>query len=101
MPSTAALSSRAVDDFAIASAARPKDNLTPAEHHVDPTWPNVVAAVLALSSTADPEASHELPAPHSDTDHVPIHPAADTLADHVPAPCRPLPASPMSAARQE
>jgi len=91
-PSTAALSSRAVGDFAIRRAARAKAVKTPAEHRVDPTWPDVVAAVLALSSAAAPEASHELLAPHSDTDDAPIHPAADTLADQVPAPCRRLPA---------
>ena len=100
-PSTAALSSRAVGDFAIRRAARAKAVKTPAEHRVDPTWPDVVAAVLALSSAAAPEASHELLAPHSDTDDAPIHPAADTLADQVPAPCRGYLLSPMFAARQE
>jgi hypothetical protein len=45
-----------------------------------------------MSGVLAPEASHELLTPHSDTDDAPIHPAADTLADHVPPPCRRLPA---------
>lgn len=54
----------------------------PAEHRVDPTLLDAVAAQLTRSSTAALEASHELLAHYSDTGDAPTQRAVDTLIDH-------------------
>ncbi len=53
----------------------------PAEHHMDPTWLDVVSAQLARSSTAALEASHELLAHYSDTGDATTQQAVDALVN--------------------
>lgn len=53
----------------------------PAEHHIDPTWLDVVATQLARSSTAALEASHELLAHYSDTGDATTQRAVDALVN--------------------
>lgn len=53
----------------------------PAEHHIDPTWLDVVATQLARSSAAALEASHELMAHYSDTGDATTQRAVDALVN--------------------
>ena len=54
----------------------------PAEHRVDPTLLDAVAAQLSRSSAAALDASHELLAHYSDTGDPPTQRAVDNLIDH-------------------
>jgi hypothetical protein len=54
----------------------------PAEHRLDPTLLDAVAAQLTRSSAAALEASHELLAHYSDTGDAPTQRAVETLIDH-------------------
>ena len=54
----------------------------PAEHSVDPTLLDAVAAQLTRTSHAALEASHELVAHYSDTGDAPTQRAVDTMIDH-------------------
>jgi len=53
----------------------------PAEHRMDPTWLDVVAAELARSSIAALEASHELLAHYADTGDATAQRAVDDLVN--------------------
>jgi hypothetical protein len=54
----------------------------PAEHRVDPTLRDAVAAQVTRASHAAVEASHELLAHYGDIGDAPAQRAVDTLIDH-------------------
>lgn len=55
----------------------------PAEHRIDPTWLDVVAAELARSSAVALEASDELLAHYGDTGDATTQRAVDALVNQV------------------